>query len=311
MTGASERDGYTIVPDFLKLDARLTVQSEAVYQALLMHVDRRTRTCFPGRATIARVARVSRKTVERTLPLLAALGYITIEHRQNGDQLLSNLYTLHVVAPNDRPIGTRDPSDSQTLGSDSQTPGGSDSQTPGGIDSQTRGSDSETREVATGRRPNQNHKNQIHDVQRRAKDESADDDAGAPAPKARRSAAPYSESFEHWWASYPRREGKRDAFKAFEHLRKNGDLPELDELIERTQRYAATRTDPRYTKLPAGWLREGRYDDDLTSAPAAKQSEGARQMSSWLESRGSSLAEYEQRKGEPGWLEALKQQTAP
>lgn len=298
MTG--ERDGYTIVPDFVKLDARLTVQSEAVYQALLMHVDRRTRTCFPGRATIARVARVSRKTVERMLPLLAALGYITIEHRQNGDQLLSNLYTLHVLAPKDRPIGTGGPSDSQTLGSDSQTPEGSDSQ--------TRGSDSETRGVATGRRPNQNHKKQIHNVQRRSNDESADDDAGAPVPKARRSAAPYSESFELWWASYPRREGKRDALKAFEHLRKSGDLPELDELIERTRRYAATRTDPKYTKLPAGWLREGRYDDDMLSAPAAKQSEGARQMSSWLEAHGSSLAEYEQRKGEPGWLEALKQQ---
>ncbi|WP_395243379.1 helix-turn-helix domain-containing protein [Agromyces sp. MMS24-K17] len=118
------------------------------------------------------------------------------------------------------------------------------------------------------------------------------------------------DAFDSWWAVYPKKQGKVDARKAFAQLYKRGDLPELGTLIARTKRYAAKQTDPTYTKQPAGWLRTGRYEDDDLAVPVAKRSDGARQMSAWLEARGSSLAEYEQRKGEPGWLEALKQREA-
>lgn len=114
------------------------------------------------------------------------------------------------------------------------------------------------------------------------------------------------DAFEQWWAVYPRKQGKTDARKAFGQLMSKGQLPELDVLVARTKRYAQQQEDPQFTKLPAGWLRSGRYDDETLDTPAAKTSEGTSQLGVWLTARGSSLEEYERRKSEPGWLEGLK-----
>lgn len=113
------------------------------------------------------------------------------------------------------------------------------------------------------------------------------------------------EAFASWYAVYPRKQGKADARKAFGQLYTKRALPPLDELIARTKRYAAQQVDPTYTKLPAGWLRSGRFDDD-DLAPQ-QQTQTKSDLAVWLEARGSSLDEYERMKNTPGWLEQLKQ----
>lgn len=77
---------------------------------------------------------------------------------------------------------------------------------------------------------------------------------------------PYSDDFETWWASYPRRQQKGDAWKAWEQLRKQKILPALDELVASAETYGRRVTDPKFMKLPGGWLRAHGWADDVAQA---------------------------------------------
>ena len=79
---------------------------------------------------------------------------------------------------------------------------------------------------------------------------------------------PYSKEFETWWASYPRRQQKGDAWKAWETLRKKRELPELALLTDASKKYGERVTDQQFQKLPAGWLRAACWEDEpLNSKP--------------------------------------------
>jgi hypothetical protein len=79
---------------------------------------------------------------------------------------------------------------------------------------------------------------------------------------------PYSKDFETWWASYPRRQQKGDAWKAWETLRKKRELPELALLTDASKKYGERVTDQQFQKLPAGWLRAACWEDEpLNSKP--------------------------------------------
>lgn len=80
----------------------------------------------------------------------------------------------------------------------------------------------------------------------------------------------YSNMFTEWWQHYPRRQSKGDAFKAWEQLRRAGALPSLDVLIPAAQRYAQVEQRPEFQKLPAGWLRDRKWEDETTHAPRTK-----------------------------------------
>lgn len=75
----------------------------------------------------------------------------------------------------------------------------------------------------------------------------------------------YPKAFEDWWDHYPRKTGKRNAFKAWQAARKRASDQQL---IDGAQRYAAdpNRTD-QFTKYPEGWLsRDGWLDAPLPAA---------------------------------------------
>lgn len=72
----------------------------------------------------------------------------------------------------------------------------------------------------------------------------------------------YSEAFLSWWSIYPRKESKGDAWKAWESLRKARLLPDRDVLEAATVAYSRRVTDPQFRKLPAGWLRDRKWEDD-------------------------------------------------
>lgn len=83
-----------------------------------------------------------------------------------------------------------------------------------------------------------------------------------PQPSLRHAgeASEYTEAFDAWWSVYPRKESKRDAFKAYKAAMKK--VPHRD-LVEATRRYAhdCKGVEARYIKYPAGWLRDERWLD--------------------------------------------------
>lgn len=133
--------------------------------------------------------------------------------------------------------------------------------------------------------------------------------AAAPAGKA----SPYSAEFETWYKEYPRKNSKGDAFKAWEVWRKKKQLAPLDEMVAGAVRYAKKRRgeDPQFTQMPGTWLRaRGWEDEDAAAAAAAPinamHDERQAQLVAWLAARDTTLAEYNSRKAESGWLDSLK-----
>jgi hypothetical protein len=83
-----------------------------------------------------------------------------------------------------------------------------------------------------------------------------------------RAKSPYTAAFDSWWVYYPRKESKGDAFKAWESARKKRELPTPADLIAATEQYKRRMQskDPEFVKLPAGWLRDRKWEDeDLTA----------------------------------------------
>ena len=67
--------------------------------------------------------------------------------------------------------------------------------------------------------------------------------------------------FDDFWAAYPRKEGKLDAEKAYAQARKRATA---DAILAGVMLYAQTcPQERRFQKLPAGWLRAGRWLDEL------------------------------------------------
>ncbi len=86
-----------------------------------------------------------------------------------------------------------------------------------------------------------------------------------------------TDGFDAFWAAYPRREGRLDAMKAYTQALKHATA---DTILAGAMRYAQSCSPERkYQKLPGGWLRAGRWLDEL---PGVK----ARQSEDWYEACG-------------------------
>lgn len=76
---------------------------------------------------------------------------------------------------------------------------------------------------------------------------------------------PYSEDFEKWWATYPRKVGKAKAAKDWQRATKRINP---NDLIEATQRFSAFHesegTEPQFIPHPSTWLNRDGWDDELT-----------------------------------------------
>lgn len=86
-----------------------------------------------------------------------------------------------------------------------------------------------------------------------------------PAQKVSRTAAPlkrteYPEDFEEFWNAYPRRDKKKDAYKAW--IQTSEIRPPQKDLMESVKHYSGLGLDRKYTALPASWLRGERWEDD-------------------------------------------------
>jgi hypothetical protein len=92
-------------------------------------------------------------------------------------------------------------------------------------------------------------------------------------------------AFMRFYKSYPRRESKKSAYKAWKSAIRSVD-PET--IIAAASRYAIARNneDPQFTPLPASWINAGKWDDEPTERPnnaRPQQQQRARPMDGWLQ----------------------------
>jgi len=77
--------------------------------------------------------------------------------------------------------------------------------------------------------------------------------------------------FQQFWEEYPRKIGKKPAFKAWNICIKAGANPA--QIIDAAKAYALAAkrqgVDPRYLKYPQGWLNDERWTDEA-DAPVAE-----------------------------------------
>ena len=69
----------------------------------------------------------------------------------------------------------------------------------------------------------------------------------------------YPEDFETFWKSYPRKQAKGDALKAWNSLKKT--RPDISVLVAACREYEKTVVDPQFLKMPGPWLRGRRWED--------------------------------------------------
>ena len=71
------------------------------------------------------------------------------------------------------------------------------------------------------------------------------------------------EMIAEWYKHYPAKKAKLDAFKAWRQTK--AFRPDLDTLIKAVQAHCKTEQWMRgFIPYPATWLRQGRWDDELT-----------------------------------------------
>jgi hypothetical protein len=76
----------------------------------------------------------------------------------------------------------------------------------------------------------------------------------------------YTEDFLTFWRAYPKKTGKKAAFKAWTAASKDG-LPDLEIVVKAIQAQCKSRQwqDEQFIPLPATWLNQGRWDDEVKS----------------------------------------------
>ena len=91
----------------------------------------------------------------------------------------------------------------------------------------------------------------------------------------------YPAAFERWWDDYPKKTGKRDAYRKWTAAKKGIGADELHtRLLDRLPGLLATQQrDPRYVPNPATWLNQGRYDDPVEEVAQPMSQTQKRQQS--------------------------------
>ena len=94
-TISDKRGNFTIIENELIHNYDLSPLEGWLYVVLLSHANRQTGVAFPGYGRLARLAGMSRKTVQRTIESLILKGLISKTTRWNGINFESNEYTFN------------------------------------------------------------------------------------------------------------------------------------------------------------------------------------------------------------------------
>ena len=111
---------------------------------------------------------------------------------------------------------------------------------------------------------------------------------------------PYTSEFEQFWAVYPRKQGKREAFKAWKLAGAN--RPSLPLILAKATAYKASReVREGYALNASRWIRERRWEDSPSPAPDAPQRPagvGMSRIEANLEHNRQLVAKYEAEEAE-------------
>lgn len=70
-------------------------------------------------------------------------------------------------------------------------------------------------------------------------------------------------SFEQFYATYPRKEGKKDGLKAWGQITEEQQQKALETIANHIKRWEALGTEKHFIPLPATWLRGWRFEDEI------------------------------------------------
>ena len=69
--------------------------------------------------------------------------------------------------------------------------------------------------------------------------------------------------FDQFYSLYPRKEGKKDAYKAWGQITPEQQQKAIETIQAHVDRWKALGTEKHYIPLPASWLRGWRFDDEI------------------------------------------------
>lgn len=228
------------MPRAIDSDDRLTAYQRSVLMALASRANA-DGECWPSLATIAKDAKVSTATVKRCIPKLVEYGYIS-KRKRTGEHggPVSTLYKILFKKPRDSASNSGDDG-SQPLAHTE----------PGVRSERTKGRVTGSQGLAL---------TEPLSIDIEVETRSTTKEVPPISPEGGQSASAYTSEFEKFWETYPRRVGKRAAFKAFE---KAVERASLETILEGATKY---RDDPnridQYTAHPSTWLNQDRWDDD-------------------------------------------------
>jgi hypothetical protein len=251
----------------------------AVRIALHLHVD--TGRCYPTHATLARETGIGERSIYRLVAFLDQAGWIAVQGTRGRNA--NNYILLDPANPDTPSAGLNDTEPCQRnvrVGSVE----------PCQVNAPTLPNSGSNPATQAGRQKGENRK-------RKQERESISPDfdfGGSKGEDTRATKAEVGESFDQFWAVYPKRVEKDAARKAFGKALERGARAEA--MIKGAQAYAVQREgeDPKYTKHPAKWLNTGCYDDETPGLV--------------IDQEGNPVAVEEQqqpkRRGEMTWEEA-------
>lgn len=217
---------FVVIPESV-LSADITSNAIRVYLVIRRFADKDLKM-WPGRATIAKKARISVATVDRAIKELKDIGAVKVEQRRDPDnpnRLLTNLYTITV------PIL----SDGGTLTSDGR----------GTLTDDGRGtltSDEVTRTIEL---------------------EPLELDTDTSNVVAQQSKNETDSQFDEFWGSYPKKKDKKKAHNAFNRLSASNKQKALEGVVRYAKYCEERQTESRFILHPSTFLNGHRWEDEL------------------------------------------------
>jgi len=105
---------FTIIENAVFENEEITHVGLLVYMALCYYANNKDRSCYPKITTLAKIAHLSARSVQRALIELKDLGFIEIHYRKDPDKPKKNLSNLYII----KGVVTE-----RHQGGDTQTPG--------------------------------------------------------------------------------------------------------------------------------------------------------------------------------------------
>jgi hypothetical protein len=106
-----------------------------------------------------------------------------------------------------------------------------------------------------------------------------------------------SEQFDDFWAQYPKREGKKPAFKAFASALRRATYEDIIAGVIRYQ--SSDKVQRGFVMLASRWLNEDHWEDNYTPAPDSQAAERAKERRDReLERSNAYLAEIRQQESQ-------------